>query len=259
MDKNFPSFKQHSLPRRGYDFGLPQIPFLALCCCWSNDLYYYIKENLLSLMSGCLQTPPKPEGLGQWNLDTVFTNIWGVTWVGWFWGSILRAALRLRKVSESGILRPWHPEFWSCNHEFWVFCSSYWPYEKTLLVLFDTTLRASIRLMEEFENAVLRPWHAELWSCNNEFWVFCLSYRPYEKTLLVLFDTTLRASFWLMEVLENAVLRPWHPEFWSCSHEFQVFCWTYWPYEKTVMVLFHTTLRASFRLMDVLENAVLRH
>ena len=28
-------------------------------------LYYYIKENLLSLMSGCLRTPPKLEGLGQ--------------------------------------------------------------------------------------------------------------------------------------------------------------------------------------------------
>ena len=130
-----------------------------------TNLYYYIKENLLSLMSGCLRTPPKLKGLGQWNSDTVFTNVWGVTWVGSFWGSTLRAALRLRKVLENAILRPWHPEFWSCNHEFWVLCSSYWPYEKTLLVLFDTTLRASFRLMEVLENAVLRPWHPKFLSC----------------------------------------------------------------------------------------------
>ena len=151
-------------------------------------LYYYIKENLLSLMSGCLRTPPKLKGLGQWNSDTVFTNVWGVTWVGSFWGSTLRAALRLRKVLENAILRPWHPEFWSCNHEFWVLCSSYWPYEKTLLVLFDTTLRASFRLMEVLENAVLRPWHPEFWSCKNEFWVFCSTYWPYEKNII--------GSFW---------------------------------------------------------------
>ena len=31
----------------------------------TSHLYYYIKENLLSLMSGCLRTPPKLEGLGQ--------------------------------------------------------------------------------------------------------------------------------------------------------------------------------------------------
>ena len=46
------------------------------------------------------------------------------------------------------------------------------------------------------------------------------TYWPYEKTLLVLFYTTLRASFRLMEMLENAVLRPCHPEFWSCYNEF---------------------------------------
>ena len=30
-----------------------------------------------------------------------------------------------QKVLENAVLRPCHPEFWSCEHEFWVFWSAY--------------------------------------------------------------------------------------------------------------------------------------
>ena len=35
------------------------------------------------------------------------------------------------------------------------------------------------------------------------------------KTSMIVPNTSLRASFRLMQVLENAVLRPWHQQFWS--------------------------------------------
>ena len=53
-----------------------------------------------------------------------------------------------------------------------------------------------------------------------------------KKTLWVLFNSTFRASFRPKKVLEIAVLRPWHPELWSCKHESRIFCSTYWLYEK---------------------------
>ena len=53
-----------------------------------------------------------------------------------------------------------------------------------------------------------------------------------KKTLWVLFNSTFRASFRPKKVLEIAVLRPWHPELCSCKHESQIFCSTYWLYEK---------------------------
>ena len=79
--------------------------------------------------------------------------------------------LNLKKVLENAVLRPWHPEFSSCKHEFWVCWLASKLYKK-VWVLFDTTFRASFRLNKMLENAVPSPWHPEFSSYKHEFWVF---------------------------------------------------------------------------------------
>ena len=83
-------------------------------------LYIFIKENLLIPEGGFSRTPPKLEGLGEWNLDPTSTSTCGVSYWGWFWGSTHGAALRLKKVLENAVLMPWHTELWSWKREFWV-------------------------------------------------------------------------------------------------------------------------------------------
>ena len=129
--------------------------------------------------------------------------------------------------------------------------------KKTLWVLFNSTFRASFRPKKVLEIAVLRPWHPELWSCKHESRIFCSTYWLYEKHYWYFLIPTFKASFSLMEVLENAVLRPRHPKFWSCKHEFREFGQHTGPM-KNIVGSFYTTLRASFRLMEMLENVVLR-